>query len=251
MTPSDFENKHPGSSVLIIGTGHSTKTLVPYKDQLRGKFDVIVGLNFSTKDFEEQLDYHMILEKNPIKSYESMKKEPYRKDLPRILNNKSLNKFPKDINAVPATRSYFDGLPNIRKYKHKEHEGFLIGPRGHKGLSVGTVTLNAMHFAAMIGSKKIYLIGADLMFKDEFDHYYPDSHYRKSTTKLANRSPVITITHEGKEYKTTKFFQESAEYIDKMINTKFTDAGIVVYDFSHGLIKKAIGLDIDDFMRSR
>lgn len=250
-SPEMFEGKHKGSSVLIIGTGHSTKNLVSYKDKLREKFDVIVGLNFSTKDFEEQLDYHMILEKNPIKSYMAMKNEPYRKDLPRILNRKSLDKFPDDIMAVPSTRSNFDGNPNITKYKHGGHEGFLMGPQGHKGLSVGSVALNAMHFAAMIGSRKIYLIGADLMFKDEYDHYYPDSHYRKSTTKLANRSPVITITHEGKEYKTTRFFQESAEYIDKMISTKFTNAGIVVYDFSHGLIRKAISLDLDDFMRSK
>lgn len=251
MTPSDFENKHKGSSVLIIGTGHSTKTLVPYKNQIRNKFDVIVGLNFSTKDFEDQLDYHMILEKNPVTSYVAMQNGPYRKDLIRILNKKSLDKFPKDIMAVPATRSHFNGKPNIRKYNHNEEEGFLIGPKGNKGLSVGSVTLNAIHFSAMLGAKKIYLMGADLMFKDEYDHYYPDSHYRKSKTKLANRSPIIDVEVEGKKYKTTKFFQESSVYIDTVINTFCVQSGITVYDFSNGLIKNAIRLDIDDFMRSK
>lgn len=250
-SPEMFEGKHKGSSVLIIGTGHSTKNLMPYKDKLRNKFDVIIGLNFSTRDFEDELDYHMVLEKNPVKIYEAMKKTSYRKDLPRVINKKGSERWPKDINAIHATRSNFDGKPNILKYKYNGTEGFLMGPPGHKGLSVGSVALNGMHFAAMIGAKNIYLIGADLMFKDEFDHYYPDSHYRKSTTKLANRSPIITIKHEGKEYKTTKFFQESADFIDKMISTRFTEAGIAVYDFSHGLIRKAVDLDLDDFMRSK
>lgn len=249
MTPADFEGKHKRSSILVIGTGHSTKHLVPYKDKLRDKFDAIIGLNFSTRDFEHQLDYHMVLEKNPVKIHSAMKKTSYRKDLPRIINKKGAEKWPKDIMAIPATRSNFDGKPNITKYQYNGTEGFLVGPPGHKGLSVGSVALNGMHFAAMLGAKKIYLVGADFLFKDEFDHYYPDSHYRKSTTKLANRSPIINVKCEGEEYKTTRFFQESAAYIDKMIDTLFVNAGIVVYDFSHGLIKKAISLDIDEFMR--
>lgn len=247
-TPDMFKDKYIGSKVLIIGTGHSTKNLVQYKDQLKEKFDIIVGLNFSTKDFEEQLDFHMILEKNPVKSYESMKSEPYRLDLPRILNWKSLTKFPKDILAIKATRNNFDGKPDIRKYKHNGIEGFLIGPPGNKNLSVGSVALNGIHFAGIIGCSEIYLIGADLMFKDKYDHYYPDNLYRKSKTKEANRSPIISITHGGKEYKTTMFFKESAQYIDSVIDTMCKPAGIRVFDFSDGLISKAQKLDLDKFM---
>lgn len=249
MNVSDFENKHKGASVLIIGTGHSTKTLVSYKDKLRDKFDVIVGLNFSTKDFEDQLHYQVIMEKNPVVIYEDMKKRPYRKDLIRILNKKGLDKFPKDIIAIPATRSHFDGEPNIRKYKHNGFEGLLVGPAGNKGLSVGSVTLNAMHFSSILGAERIYLMGADLIFRDEYDHYYPDHHYRKSKTKLANRSPIIDVQFEGKTYKTTKFFQESSVYIDKVISTFCARAGITVYDFSHGLIQNAVRLNIDEFMK--
>jgi len=249
MTPNDFENKHSKSSVLIIGTGHSTKTLVPYKHSLRDKFDIIIGLNFATKDFEKQMHYHVILEKNPVVIYEDMKKRSYRKDLVRILNKKSIHRFPQDIIAVPAGRNHFNGNPNIRKYKHKGEEGLLIGPKGNKGLSVGSVTLNALHFAAILGASNIYLMGADLIFRDEYDHYYPDHHYRKSKTKLANRSPIVDIDLAGKTYKTTRFFQESAVYIDKVIDTFCAEAGIAVYDFSNGLISNAIKLDLDEFMR--
>ena len=248
-SPKTLTNKHDGESALIIGTGHSTKNLVQYKDKLRDKFDVIVGLNFSTRDFEDELDYHMILEKNPVKSYEAMSDGNYRRDLPRILNWKSLDKFPDDIKAYKSTRTDFGGKPHIRKYNNNDHKGFLMGPKGNKGLSVGSVALNAIHFAGILGCKNVYLMGADFLFKDEFDHYYPDSHYRKSTTKLANRSPIITVQHNGAGYKTTKFFQESAEHINTVIDTLCKDANMNVYDFSDGLITSATSLDIDDFMR--
>lgn len=247
-TPSMFKNKYVGQSVLIIGTGHSTKNLIKYKDKLRDKFDVIIGLNFSTLDFEKQLHFHMILEKNPIRSYEAMKTEKYRLDLPRILNWKSLKKFPDDILAIKATRSNFGGKFDIREYHNGEQEGLLMGPQGNKNLSIGSVALNALHFACIIGSDKVYMIGADLLFRDEYDHYYPDSHYRKSKTKLANRSPIISVDHDGKEYKTTRFFQESAGYIDSIISTKCKTEGIEVFDFSDGLITAATKLDLDKFM---
>lgn len=248
-TPKKYQGKHKGKSILIIGTGHSTKRLVKYKHQLKKHFDVILGLNFSTYDFESELDYHMILEKNPVKSYKSMKPGTYRKDLPRILNWKSLNKFPKDILAIKATRSNFDGEVNIRKYNHKGSEGFLIGPAGIKGLSVGSVSLNAIHFAGILGCNIIYMMGADLLFRDKFDHYYPDNLYRKSETKKANRSPIIKVSHRGKQYVTTKFFQESAVYINSVIVNECKRAGIEVFDFSDGLITAATKLNIEEFMK--
>lgn len=251
LTPEVFKNKYKDKSALIIGTGHSTKNLVQYKSILRDKFDVIIGLNFSTRDFESQLHFHMVLEKNPALVYNSMKQDTYRLDLPRILNWKSINKFPKDINAIKATRSNFEGDCNIREYSANSSEGFLIGPLGNKKLSIGSVSLNALHFACILGCSKVYMIGADLMFKDQYDHYYPDNHYRKSKTKLANRSPIITIKHSGKEYKTTKFFEESSKYIDTIINTKCRPLGIEVFDFSDGLISSAADINIDDFMKER
>jgi hypothetical protein len=248
-TPSVFKDKYVGKRVLIIGTGHSTKQLVKHRDKIRKKFDVVIGLNFATKDFEEQLDFHMILEKNPTQSYESMKTQPYRRDLPRILNWKSLRLFPEDICIIKATRHSFGGKPDIKKYEHAGEEGLLIGPLGNKNLSVGSVALNALHFACIIGCDDIYMVGADLMFKDEYDHYYPDHLYRKSTTKIKNRSPIIEVQHDGKAYKTTKFFQESAQYIDHVIDTMCRPNNIRVYDFSGGLISAAIQVDLEEFMK--
>lgn len=248
--PDIYKDAHVGASALIIGTGHSTKNLLKYKDKIREKFDVVIGLNFSTRDFEEQMDYHVVLEKNPVKIYNSIKSGKYRKDLPRILNWKGIEGFPNDMLKVKATRSNFDGKFDIREYSNNGKEGMLMGPQGNKGLSVGSVALNAIHFVGILGCKDVYLIGSDFLFKDEYDHYYPDNHYRKSTTKLANRSPIIDIVHDGSEYKTTKFFQESAQFIDKVISKECKSAGMTIFDFSEGLISKAKSLNLDVFMEN-
>ena len=252
-TPNAFKNVHPNQSALIIGTGPSTEELVKYKDKLKDKFDIIIGLNFATNDFEDILDYHVILEKNPARAYTEMKQFPdkFSKAIPRILNWKTLHRFPKDLNIYKATRANFKLKPDITKYKHNGEEGLLIGPAGGKrGLSSGTVVSNAIHFACIMGIKDIYLAGADLVFKGQFDHYYPDNNfYRKSKTKIANRSPIVKVQHKGKEHETTELFRDSARFVNEIVKTQCTPRGINVYDFSDGLISEAKELDMGDFFK--
>jgi len=249
-TPAVFEKIHAGKSVLIIGTGPSTSGVIKYKEKLKTRFDVLIGLNFATNDFEDVLDYHVVLEKNPAKTYTEMRKlkEKFRKDLPRILNWKTLDKFPKDLNIFKATRSRFGLKPDITKYKYNGSEGLLIGPPDPMGLSAGTVMLNGIHLACIMGFRNIYLVGADLVFKDQHDHYYPDNNfYRKSKSKRANRSPIVKVQCKGSELETTEFFAYSARYIDEMIEKQCVPKGIRVYDFSDGLLNEPIKLDIDEF----
>jgi len=248
-TPDDLKNKHLYSNILIIGTGPSTAKLIKYKDQLRCKFGVIMGLNFSTKDFEDILDYHVILEKDPVGAYTEMNqnKDKFRKDLPRILNWKTLHKFPQDFDIYKATRSNFGFKPDIEKYKHNGYEGLLVGPLDSKGLSAGSVMLNGIHLACIMGCVNIYMIGADLVFKGEHDHYYPDNKfYRKSKTKLANRSPIVKVQHNGKECESTEFFVSSAKYIDEIVE-ECKKLQIEIFDFSDGLLTKPLKLDVDEF----
>lgn len=248
-TPEEFTNRHLYSSALIIGTGPSTELLVKYKDQLRCKFGVIIGLNFATNDFEDILDYHMIMEKDPDRAYTEMHRERkrFRDDLPRILNWKTLDKFPQDLNIYKAVRTNFGFKHDIEKYNHNGCEGLLVGPQDPKGLSSGTVMLNAMHFACIMGCVDIYMIGADLMFKGANDHYYPDNNfYRKSQTKPANRSPIVKTKYKGKDVETTEFFVYSAKYIDEIVD-QCKKLDIDVYDFSDGLLEKPIKLDLDEF----
>lgn len=245
--PSMFKNTFVGKSAIIIGTGMSTKKLIKYKDSLVDKFDAIIGLNFSTNDFENQLTHHLLLEKKPVMSYTDMIKnnDKYRKELPRILNWKGLHRFPKNLNIVKATRTNFGGEPNIREYKYKGYEGFLNGPLNEQGLSTGSVALHGIHLACFMGCNRIYLVGTDFVFGEKFDHYYEDRYYRDNRKEI-HKSPIINIG-DKKKSETTQFFQDSAKFIDKAIITMCNPIGIDVFSFSDGLLTAPVKLDIDEF----
>ncbi len=249
LTPESFKGKYSGKRFLIIGSGSSTGKLIQHKDKIQNKFDVVIGINLTTLEFEGQMNYHMIVEKNPQKMYGPMNDgtHKYRKDLIRILNWKAIQYFPKDISIYKTTRHRFDGNADIRQYKYNCNEGLLIGPPDPKDLSVRTASMSALHLACIMGAKEVYLIGADLMFKDKYDHFYPDNLYRKSTTKKANRSPIVKVRHNEREYESTECFRESAKFFDFVISTYCKKEGITVYDFSDGLIDQAITVDVDSF----
>ena len=250
-TPHDLKNQHTNSDILIIGSGSSTKQLIPYKDKIRGRFDAIIGINLTLLEFEDQMDYHFIIEKNPNKIYGPMISggRKYRTDLPRVLNWKSIEHFPKDIPIYKATRIKFEEGVDIRLYRHDDKEGLLIGPPDARGLSTGTASMQALHLACIMGAKNIYLVGTDLVFKDKYDHFYPDNLYRKSQTKAANRSPIIKVPYKGKMHETTEFFASSAKFFDSVIENRCKPVGITVYDFSDGLITKANKIDIHEFFK--
>lgn len=248
-SPETFTNKYPNSRVLLIGTGPSTQKLIKYKDQLKKRFDVIIGVNFAMKHFESELDFHVLAEKNATNCLFPEGSKAFSKTLTRVFNWKVIPKYPKEMNFVKFTRNYFEGTPNIRSYKlgGTNTEGLFIGPVGNDGLSLGTVLLQAMHLGAIIGAKSISIMGADLVFTEALDHYY-DREYRDD--KKFNRGPkrdIITVNHNGKTVNTLNYFKESAQYLDKVINEVFRPAGIEIYDFSGGLLTAPIKLDIDEF----
>lgn len=246
-TPQSLTNKYHGSTALIIGTGTSTADMVGYKSLIKKKFDLVIGLNHATKNFEEDLTFRLIVEKKPDGFLADLDGRKYRKNLPHIINWKSIDRYPKNIPLIKTTRSNFDFSPNIRRYKHNDNEGLLKGPVDSKGLSAGSVACQALHLACICGADEIYMIGCDLLFKAGGDHYYGGNYYANSVTKPANRSPIIEVDFEGRPHKTTEFFLHSAKFIDYVIETYCKKENIKVYDFSHGLISKAVNLDLDDF----
>jgi len=247
-TPASLRARYDGYSALIIGTGQSTENLLKYKSEIKKHFDIVIGLNYATKDFEDVMDFHMVMEIRPIDMATEMALN-YRKDLPRILNYKSIKFFPKDMNIIKARREPFFGTPNITKYKFNGVEGLLEYRKDGRKLHYGTVMLQALHFACILGCKDIYLIGADLAFKGEFDHYYKDKFYREPITVSTSRSPLIMTKLDGEMIPTTHVFKKSARYIDRMIIQQCRPRGIEVYDFSEGLINRAIKVEIDSFFQ--
>jgi hypothetical protein len=247
-TPAELRRQYIGQRALVIGTGTSTEKLLKYKSKIKERFDVVIGLNFATRDFEDIMDFHMIMEMKPIRMAAEMSLD-YRRDLPRVLNYKAIKYFPKDMNIIKARRESFLGRPKITKYISKNMEGLLEYRKFSTKYKFcfGTVMLQALHFACILGCKNIYLVGADLMFKGNFDHYYKDKFYRKPSKSLISRSPLITTELNGKMISTTSVFKKSAKYIDGIIIAQCNPQGIKIYDFSEGLIEQAIKTDIDLF----
>lgn len=249
QTPQVLKNKYAGSRILIIGTGTSSKNLMPYKNKIRNKFDVIIGTNFSTRGFEEELDFRLIVEKKSTSFVQDLLNRNCRKNLTHIINWKAIDQYPNFIPRIKTTRQNFNFNPNVREYSWGGEEGLLIGPHDSKGLSVGSVSCCALHLACIMGAKEVYMVGCDLFFRDGGDHFYGGNYYSTSTTKPENRSPFVEIEKDGVKYKTLEFFRESARFVDKVIVDYCRPIGIEVFDFSDGLITKANKLKTDGFFK--
>lgn len=251
--PDVFENKYPNSRVLIISNGHSTKGILDKKHKLKEYFDTIIIVNSGFMYFDDIADFHIICEKisehSSNRIWQELNAGDYRVDMPRIFNWKGIENYDSRFNIHKLRREYFGGKPNIRSYKKDGIEGLLIGPTNEQNFSLGSVTLSSMHFAAMLGASEIYLIGADMIFKDEYDHFYPDRAYRDIPvgTKKENDNNVVTVEFDGKQYQTTDYFRDSARCIDKLIVDIFSKE-LRVFDFSNGLIQEARAADITKFL---
>jgi hypothetical protein len=255
-TPEEFIGIKPNSKVLVVSSGPSTSKILKYKDKLKNKFDAVICVNYSFRDFDDVSDFHIIVERqkktDPITVPGALDKKNYRTDLPRLVNWNGSELYDSKYNLYKTTRSNFHYKPHIRKYRYNNSEGLLYWTPKSKGWSSGTATLSAMHFATMLGADEVYLIGSDLYFKDEYDHYYKDKVYRDPgfTKKVQpkHRMDIVSVSlGDGRKVQTTNLFSDAAETINDLIPTVFMD--VKVFDFSGGLITKAIPLDIDNFMK--
>ena len=228
-------------------------------DKLKDNFDCIIAVNSAFKYFDDIIDFHIIVEKvSPTSSnkiFEELNSnvDIYSKTTPRLFNWKGIGFYDQSYNIHKLTRSNFNHAPNVREYVFNKSKGLLTGPASDSNFALGSVTLGAMHFAGILGARDIYLIGADMFFRNEYDHFYNDKMYTgagaQSHIKEKNRVKVVDIDFNGKSYKTTDYFRDSAKCIDDMINGPFADAGISVHDFSNGLLKSAIAEDISKYIK--
>ena len=249
---SVLEGRHPGSRILVIATGPSAKEVLPFDARLHERYDVVVGLNGSVT-MVENIDYFLSVES---KAYLW---DWYHHPLPprvvRCVSESGL-RFAEDEGRPDAQadrsllllRHVYEHEPDIRRYRNAAgEEGILVGPRGVSGLGRGTVTLQAIHFASMLGASEIHLIGADLHFRGPIQHFYGQHEYgthevdgkRYHKLDIEKRmNPVETTTHprSGATVESTLHFVESAGYIDDVVRRVLPPAGISVVDFSDGLL---------------
>jgi hypothetical protein len=260
---SVLEGRHPGSRILIVGTGPSGKQVLDWDDRLRDRYDAIVALNGSILHLRTY-DYFLTVESK------AHLWDWYRTRTPEHVIrcvSESGTRLAREAGAeddqprLYLLRHVYAEPVDIRHYRNAAgEEGLLVGPRGETGLGPGTVTLAAMHFAAMLGAVAIHVIGADLHFRGGVQHFYGENEYgtHEVDGKRYHRldaetrlNPIVETPHPrtGEIVETTLHFRESATYIDEVIDGLFTPAGIEVVDFSDGLISKARPMDLGDWMQ--
>jgi hypothetical protein len=263
-TVAVLEGRHPGSRVLIVGTGPSAKRILPYDDRLHDRWDVVIGLNGSVEHLRN-LDYFL-----------SVESKAYLWDWYHFVTDPRVVRCVSESGArlgeeagQPDTqpgyyliRHVYEQPVDIRHYANAAGEvGLLVGPPGETGLGPGTVTLQAIHFASMLGARTIHVIGADMHFQAGTQHFYGENEYgtevvdgkRYHRLDVENRlNPIVEVIHPetGQVVETTLHFRESAEFLDVVIRDLLPPVGIELTDFSHGLISTAARADIDAYMAS-
>lgn len=253
--PDVFKDTRSGQNALIISNGHSTREILDKKNLIRKKFDVIIAVNRGFEHFDDIIDFHIVAEKTSKSSdntvYENLSSGDYRTDVPRLINWKGIELYPEKYNRYKITRCNFKSQPDITNYTHNGEEGLLVGPLGRQNFSLGSVTLCAMHFCGILGIKSIHLIGADMCFKDNFDHFYNDTVYRNRPkyVKEKNAHKIVKVELHGKTYDTTDYFKESAHYIEKLVMTDFTKNNIDVFDCSDGLMQNIPQVKINNVLQ--
>ncbi len=249
---SVLEGRHSGSRVLIIATGPSAKEVLPFDGRLHQRYDVVVGLNGSVTMVEE-IDYFLSVESKA--HLWDWYHHPVPPSVTRCVSESGLRLAEEegrpDVQAdgsLLLLRHVYEHEADIRHYRNAAgEEGILVGPRGVSGLGRGTVTLQAIHFASMLGAKELHLIGADLHFRGPIQHFYGQHEYgthevdgkRYHKLDIEKRlNPIETTTHPrtGETVESTLHFVESAGYIDDVVRRILPPVGISVVDFSDGLL---------------
>lgn len=259
---NDLTDKHCGKSCLIIGNGPSTNLLKNYN--FVSKFDIILGINFAFLLFERYLDYQIFLEERANDISKKIIERDYRKDLPIILNRVLADKIVSE-HKLKTNQDIYVFERKICNMKPALGGNILFeGYSGQRRYLVGTVLLQTIQIAAIMGFKHIYLVGAELLWKTNRYFYRQDEHkYQESdiTSKIRDAIDNITVAHTNKikapqnvilkinDGFTTLMYYKTAQYIDKFIEEQCKPNNIEVYDFSDGLIAKAVQLNIDEFMR--
>lgn len=222
----DHKDKYKDGRALIILGGPSAKNWEIVKTLVNP--DVVLGAN-GVKAMVPDLDYWMCIENMNRTARSARKGSPRAKEFMqmfqsetkavRIVNRKSLELLPNKENVLVVQRRGVFGLENIPdNFSFREYgEGYIKGPLmdnttgaipSDLELPVGTVGLQLLHHAGILGVKEVYTIGFDLRFYEGKDH-----HAFKYPAYEANNyfSPGNFITFHG--IPTMQFWVEGARFL--------------------------------------
>lgn len=240
-----ISDKYAGKKALIVLGGPSASGWKAIRKEL--KPDVIIGVNgvnsmIDDLDFwlcaENMLRSHrMAQDENDIRGISLMEMYQRTGAKIRLVNFKSYPIIADKTNLIRIKRNGLDipekpGDFSFRKYGEGLLTGGLYLDPQKVGvlLRTGTVGLQALHLAGILGCDQIHTIGFDLCFKTEQEHHwyvYPnyetDTYWKKDA--FTQYHGVATIW----------WWIETARYI-KRIEPLLEKEGIKWIDHSDGLL---------------
>jgi hypothetical protein len=250
----DHANKYRGGKALIVLGGPSGKDWQNLRDQIRP--DVMIGVN-GVNGVIPDLDYWLLMEnmlkwnkeaKNGNKRAQELMK-PVQRLGPRVrlVNKKTYRILNNHDGALPLQRggpqeveTIFSNGFTLRKYGTGLWKGALMKRPdviGELKLPVGTVGLQALHFAGILGCAEVHTIGYDLYFPSAAAHHFY-KHPLYESNYLWDAKKMFT-TYKG--FSTMFFWQDAADYL-KQVESIFERDGLRWIDHGHGLLS-AVGLE--------
>jgi len=249
--PDNFEmmelltGKHTGQKALIILGGSSAANWQQIRDEI--KPDILIGVNGVNGQINN-LDYWLCIENmrhtfklakdGDARSLELLKM--YRRTGAewRIINYLSSYIIRNKINLICVKRFGVDDPDNPGEFSFRKYNGGLITGWIYDGevktyldLRVGTVGLQALHLAGILGCSEIHTVGYDLCFKSDSEHHWYT--YPSYESNYCFGPEMMT---EYKGLKTLYWWIDTARYL-KQIEPLLERDGITWIDHSDGLLR--------------
>jgi hypothetical protein len=239
--------KHAGERALLVLGGPSGVNWQKLASSLA--FDFVIGVNGVNGQIP-QLDYWLCIE-NMQHTFSQAQKHKNKRYIAimemflrtgakiRLVNDKSYRLLKDQSNVIKVRRAYgleLEYLPeefSVREYGR----GLLVGPSvGREGvdaaeLTIGTVGLQGLHLAGILGVAEVHTIGFDLMLAESQHWYeYPKTY---QPGRYFNEKSFIDVCGA----QTTWQWFDTAEYLRRFI--PFLEAeGVRWVDHSNGLLQK-------------
>jgi hypothetical protein len=227
---------HKGKTFLIILGGPSGANARQLISEL--KPDITIGANGVIRAMKGDLDYWICMEswdkENPPEWFQdkcrgkrliTWKRYDYLKDKTNAYSvRRGGPKFAEGSIDTWNPREYQGGLYHCEKFNRPEITAPLTGT-----FMLGTVAIQCLHFAALVGAKKIYTTGLDLCFRDSGEHWYPEVNYSHSNMWWDER---MFTTYKG--FRTMWWWVDSAKFLVKA-RKRLQVVGCEWVDLSDGL----------------
>lgn len=251
---AEHANKYRGGKALIVLGGPSGKDWKRLQDEI--KPDVLIGVNGVNGEIPN-LDYWLLME-NMLKwnrdaqggnarAKELMKPVHRLGPKVRLVNKKTYKLLENHEGALPLQRGgpqevekIFSNGFSLRKYGTGLWKGALMKRPdviGKLELPVGTVAIQALHTAGILGCSEVHTIGYDLYFPSaKAHHFYKHPVYESNY--LWDAEKMFT---QYKGFNTMFFWLDAALYLQQ-VEGIFERDGLKWVDHSRGLLQ-AVGLE--------